>query len=74
MPAPIGSVARLFIEHIKYSLLLFDAKLPDTSGRALVRFTRSLPHRERTPTFIIHNSIDRARLARAIAHRLTAPR
>jgi DNA-binding response OmpR family regulator len=46
--APGGSIARLFIERINYSLLLFDHELPDTSGIELVGFTRALPHRERT--------------------------
>lgn len=49
---PNGAQARLFIEKIKYSLLLFDEELPDTTGRELTEFARELPYRRRTPVII----------------------
>ncbi len=44
--APAGSVARLFIREIEYSLLLFAHELPDTTGTKLAHFTRALPRRK----------------------------
>jgi len=40
--SPDSSQARLFIENINYSLLLFDEELPDTTGQELTDFTRRL--------------------------------
>ena len=57
---PDGRDARLFIESdIKYSLLLFDDALTDTSGVELAQFARSLKHRTTTPIVIL--SVDKAR-------------
>jgi DNA-binding response OmpR family regulator len=50
---PIGSVAKLFIEKIKYSLLLFDDKLPDSTGIELAKFTRSMLQMRQTPIIIL---------------------
>ena len=70
---PDGSQARVFIEHIKYSLLLFDEELPDTTGRALMRFARSLTRRKRTPTIILNKLTSLEGLASVIPHLLPAP-
>ena len=69
--APLGSIARLFIEHINCSLLLFDERLPDTTGQALARYARSLAHRQHTPIVIFKQSGDFERLAGAITRLLT---
>ena len=53
---PLGSLARTFIEHVKYSLLLFDEELPDTTGRALARFARKLQRSECTPVIVLNKS------------------
>jgi DNA-binding response OmpR family regulator len=53
---PVGSIARTFIERIKYSLLLLDEELPDMTGLELESFTRKLKHRERTPVIIVKDS------------------
>ena len=71
MRAPDGSIARLFIKHINYSLLLFDHELPDTTGTELVKFTRTLPHRERTPIKLISPSEREARIVETIARLLS---
>ena len=52
--APAEVVARIFIEgQINYSLLLFDAELPDSTGPKLAALARSQKHRERTPIVIL---------------------
>ncbi len=51
---PSGGDARLFLKsRLDYALLLLDEKLPDTRAPAIARFTRSLPHRQRTPIIIL---------------------
>jgi DNA-binding response OmpR family regulator len=69
---PAGSVSRLFIDKIDYSLLLFDEYLPDTTGLALTRYARSLAHRRHTPIVIFRKSDDFERLARDIKRLLAA--
>ncbi|HEX8000904.1 MAG TPA: hypothetical protein VF528_21160 [Pyrinomonadaceae bacterium] len=71
--APAACVARLFIDKLNYSLLLFDEVLLDTTGLALASFTRGLAHRERTPIIIVKNADNLNLLSRAITRRLTAP-
>ncbi len=52
--APAAMIARWFIEgQSNYSLLLFDAELPDSTGLALVGFARSVERRGRTPVIIL---------------------
>jgi DNA-binding response OmpR family regulator len=50
---PAGSVARTLIEHINYSLLLFNKELPGTPGTELARFVLRLPQQRRTPIIMI---------------------
>ena len=64
--APTGLIARLFIERLKHSLLLFDEILPDTTGESLACFTRSLAHREGTPIIIVKKFGDVQSLTQAI--------
>ena len=68
---PDGSQAKLFIERINYSLLLFDEELPDATGQELARFVRTLAHGERTPTIIVKKSDNCELLARTIRRLLT---
>jgi DNA-binding response OmpR family regulator len=64
---PDGRLSFCLIESdIKYSLLLFDAELPDMTGAELECFARSLPHREQTPIIILKNSSDLDPLVSAI--------
>lgn len=66
--APDGSVARLFIKNINYSLLLFDHALPDTTGTELAEFTRALPHRkQQTPIKVISPREREAGIVESIA-------
>jgi DNA-binding response OmpR family regulator len=67
---PNGSQARLFIKSIKYSLLLFNEELPDTTGIKLTRFVHSLAQREHMPIIIFEPSNNFELLARAIARLL----
>jgi DNA-binding response OmpR family regulator len=67
---PNGAQARLFIEKIKYSLLLFDEQLPDTTGAELESFTRTLAQRHSTPIVIIRDSSDGDTLVKAIRQKL----
>jgi hypothetical protein len=56
--------APLFIgSKIKYSLLLFDEELPDTTGAELEGFARLQAHRSLTPVIIFKKSDDWQRLA-----------
>jgi hypothetical protein len=50
--SPSGSVTRLLIASINYSLLLFDEVLLDETGKELEGFARALPHHTRTPIII----------------------
>ena len=70
--APIGLIARPFIEKLKHSLLLFDDELMDTTGQELACFTRSLAHRQRTPIIIVRSSDNFELLARTIARLLAS--
>jgi CheY-like chemotaxis protein len=72
--APGGTVARLLIRHINYSLLLFDHALPDTTGAELAEFTRALPHRALTRIVLRSASAREARIVEMIARLLaTSP-
>ena len=52
--APAEIVARIFIKgQIRYSLLLFDAELPDSTGLRLAALARSQKHRRHTPITIL---------------------
>jgi CheY-like chemotaxis protein len=37
----------------RYDVLVFDNRLPDTSGLELIRRTRALPHRQQTPIIML---------------------
>jgi DNA-binding response OmpR family regulator len=69
--APSGSVARILIKGINYSLLLFAHELPDMTGTELMQFTRALPHRERTPIISISPSEREASIVEKVARLLT---
>lgn len=70
---PDGSQARLFIEHIQYSLLLFDEELPDTTGQELADFARQFSHKQHTPVLIIKKSDSFELLASTITRLLISP-
>jgi DNA-binding response OmpR family regulator len=54
---PGGSVARTLIKsRIRYSLLLLDEELPDTTGRQVACFTKGVRHREHMPIIILSAS------------------
>lgn len=63
---PNRAQARLFIEKLNHSLLLFDEVLPDATGAELERFTHSLIKRGHTPVIIIQGADKFDLLARAI--------
>ncbi|MDX6696214.1 MAG: hypothetical protein QOF02_3817 [Blastocatellia bacterium] len=44
--APAGCVARPFIEHLRYSVLVFDEVLMDMTAREVAGWTRELAGRE----------------------------
>jgi CheY-like chemotaxis protein len=67
---PDGSALTL-IKHISYSLLLFDAELPDMTGKELAQSVRLLEHRKQTPIIICKYSDCFASVARAITRLLT---
>jgi DNA-binding response OmpR family regulator len=69
---PNGSQARLFIEKIKYALLLFDEVLLDTTGRELTKFARESARVEMTPSIIIKKSANCDVLARDITRIIAA--
>jgi DNA-binding response OmpR family regulator len=71
---PNGWQARLFIKEVKYSLLLFDEELPDTTGRALAKFARESARVELTPSIIVRKSAKGEVLARDITRILAASR
>jgi DNA-binding response OmpR family regulator len=56
--SPNASTARLLIEGINYSLLLFDEELTDGTGFELAGFVCSLMHRQRTPFIILKKLYD----------------
>ena len=69
MRAPSGYVARVFIAgRIDYSLFLFDAELPDTTGAELECFTHT--RRECAPVVIIQDSDNFHLIVKAIPHPL----
>jgi hypothetical protein len=68
--APAACVARPFIEHLNYSLLVFDEVLMDGTARELERFTRELENRRWTPVIIFKKSDEFESLARNISNRL----
>ena len=69
-----GSLALILIKQISYSLLLFDAELPDMTGKELAQSVRSLEHREQTPIIVCKPSECFASVARAITRLLTESR
>ncbi|HEX7999976.1 MAG TPA: hypothetical protein VF528_16425 [Pyrinomonadaceae bacterium] len=71
--APAACVARLFIDKLNYSLLLFDNALTDATAQELSRYTRTLPHRAHTPIIILNPSQELKRLPKAITRLLPTP-
>jgi DNA-binding response OmpR family regulator len=69
---PNGSQARLFIERINYSLLLFDEALPDATGRELACLTRGLAKRQCSLIIVVKMSDDFELLAGTIKRLLAA--
>jgi hypothetical protein len=72
--APAACVARCFIEHLNYSLLLFDEVLMDATARELAAFTRGLTHRQSVPIVIVKKEDEFAWLASDIDHLLAESR
>jgi len=64
--AAAGCVARSFIEHLEYSLLLFDETLMDMSGRELATLTRGMERRQSVPIVIVRPGANCERLARKL--------
>lgn len=65
--SPSGRDSQCLIESdIKYSLLLFDDELPDTTGAKLKRFAHKLPHRKQTPIIIYKRTDDLSLLVDSI--------
>jgi len=56
--SPGGSVAHVLIKGVSYSLLLFEHELTNTTGTELAQFTRTLPHRRRTPIIMLSTHED----------------
>jgi hypothetical protein len=72
--APAGCVARSFIEHLEYSLLLFDETLMDMSAQELATFTRGLTRRQSVPIVIVQPEEEFEWLASDIDHLLAGSR
>ena len=68
--SPGGSVARLLIASILYSLLLFDEDLPDVTGRELEGQARALPHHTRTPIITLRAGEREAKIVETAARLL----
>ena len=68
--SPGGSVARLLIAKILYSLLLFDEDLPDMTGKELERYARALPHHARTPIITLRVGEYEAKIVETVARLL----
>jgi len=48
-----GTEAQMFLQHEqRFALLLVDNELPDTTGTELVKFARTLAHREAVPIIL----------------------
>ena len=51
---PAVGLEHTFIKSVsRYDLLLFDERMPGTTGAELVAFTRTVPHRASTPCIIV---------------------
>lgn len=68
--SPSGSVARILMKSILYSLLLFDEDLPDMTGKELERYARALPHQEQTPIITIRTGEREAKIVETVARLL----
>jgi hypothetical protein len=70
---PDAASARLFLKSdIPYTALLIDTQLPDSTGRELADFARSLAHRTHTPTHIIPpGEMHFDELVRSVTHQLS---
>ena len=65
--SPGGSVTRLLIASILYSLLLFDEDLPDVTGKELETHARALPHHTPTPIITLTASEREANITRVLS-------
>jgi hypothetical protein len=72
--APAGCVARCFIEHLEYALLLFDETLMDMSADELATFARGLERRQSVPIVIVQPEEEFEWLASDIDHLLAGSR
>jgi hypothetical protein len=72
--APAGCVARCFIEHLEYALLLFDEALMDMSAQELATFARGLARRQSVPIVIVQPEEDFEWLASEIDYLLAESR
>jgi len=68
--SPGGSVTRLLIAKILYSLLLFDEDLPDMTGKELERYARAVPHHARTPLITLRAGECEAKIVETVARLL----
>jgi len=71
--APAACVARPFIEHLDYSLFVFDEVLMDGMAQELTRFARESAKGKDTPILTVKKSDNLELLARTITRLLTAP-
>lgn len=53
---PIGSVARILIKELKYSVIISDEELMDTSGLELAHFARTIEHHAHTPIILLSDT------------------
>jgi DNA-binding response OmpR family regulator len=68
--SPGGSVTRILIASILYSLLLFDEDLPDATGKELEAQARALPHHTRTPIITLRAGEREAKIVETVARLL----
>lgn len=70
MRSPDGSIARLLMKSILYSLLLFDEVLPDTTGKELEGFACTLLHHAGTQIITIRAGEHEAKIVEMVARLL----
>jgi hypothetical protein len=64
--SPGGSVTRLLIASINYSLLLFDEDLPDATGKELEGHALPLLHHTRTPIITLRMGEPEAKIVERV--------
>jgi hypothetical protein len=70
--APAACVARTFIEHLDYSLFVFDEVLMDGTAQELTRFARESAKGKDTPILTVKKSDNLELLARTITRLLAS--